>query len=87
MRQVGKDTLVTIQVKTRQSINLIHLVDGELFVYVKDPPVKNKANKTIINLMRKRFKTKVVLESGQTSTTKVLRISNIEPFEILEILK
>lgn len=81
------DTLITIKVKTRQPVNMIRLENGDIIVYVKDPPVKNKANKAIINLMRKHFKNAVNLEYGQTSTTKILRICNLNPNQVLEKLE
>ncbi|MHA1993220.1 MAG: DUF167 domain-containing protein [Candidatus Hodarchaeales archaeon] len=87
LNEVGCDTLITIKVKTRQASDMILLEDGEVYVYVKDPPVKNKANKTIINLLRKHFKNNVILEYGQNSTIKVLRICNLNSNQVIEILQ
>ena len=87
LKQIGSDTLITVKVKTRQSLNMIRLENDELFIYVKDPPIKNKANRTIVKLMRKRFKNDVNLEYGQNRTTKVLRICNMSPSQLLELLR
>ncbi|MHA1978551.1 MAG: DUF167 domain-containing protein [Candidatus Hodarchaeales archaeon] len=86
LKQAGEDTLITIKVKTRQSFNMIRLENGEIRVYVKDPPVKNKANKTLIKLLRKHFKNDVNLEYGQNNKTKIVRICNINPSQVLEML-
>jgi uncharacterized protein (TIGR00251 family) len=87
LKEAGNDTLITIKVKTRQVSNMICLEDGDVFVHVRDLPVKNKANKTIINLLRKFFENEVNLEHGQNKTTKVLRIHNINPSQVIEILR
>ena len=55
-------------------------------VYVKNPPIKGKANKEIISLLKKYFKTKtVILKQGFTSSTKVFEI--IDPKENIQSIK
>ena len=44
-------------------------------VFVKNPPIKGKANKEIISILMKYFKTKkVILKQGFTSSIKVFEI-------------
>jgi uncharacterized protein (TIGR00251 family) len=86
LKQIGNDTLVTVKVKTRQSVDLIFLENEEIIIYVKEPPVKNRANKKIINLMRKQLGNPVSLEYGQNTSIKTLRVNNINPKRIIEIL-
>ena len=86
IKKEGHDTLIVIQVKTRQNINKLVFEDNQLIVFVKDPPLKGKANKTILKVLRKYFKTKITLESGHTSKNKVFRLHNLIPEQVQEML-
>lgn len=54
------------------------IVEGkELHVYVKEPPVKGKANKKVIELIAKKFgvsKNDVKIVAGVTSRKKVIEV-------------
>ena len=55
-------------------------------VFIKNPPIKGKANKEIISLLKEYFKTKqVILKQGFTSSIKVFEIidakKNIQSME------
>ena len=86
IKKEGQDTLIVVQVKTRQSINKLVFEDSHLIFLVKDPPLKGKANKTILKVLRKYFKTIITLESGHTSKNKVFRLHNLVPEQVQEIL-
>ncbi len=86
LKQIGNDTLVTIKVKTRQSEELIFREEEEIIIFVKEPPVKNRANKRVVNMMRKQFGNPVSMEAGHNSSIKTLKISDINPKRVLEIL-
>ena len=86
IKKEGHDTLIVIQVRTRQNINKLVFEDNQLIVFVKDPPLKGKANKTILKVLRKYFKTKITLESGHTSKNKVFRLHNLIPEQVQEML-
>ena len=86
IKKEGHDTLLVVQVKTRQSINKLVFEDSRLIFLVKDPPIKGKANKTILKVLRKFFKTLITLESGHTSKNKVFRLHNLIPEQVQEML-
>ena len=72
--------------KTRQNVNKLIFEDNNIIFLVKDPPLKGKANKTILKALRKFFKTEITLESGHTSKNKIFRLHNILPEQVQEIL-
>jgi uncharacterized protein (TIGR00251 family) len=80
------DSLLTIKVKTRQISNKLILDGSQVLIHVKDPPLKGKANKTILKILSKYFKTILTLESGHTSKEKVVRLHNLIPERVQEIL-
>ncbi len=86
IKKEGQDALIVVKVKTRQSINKLVFEDNNLIFLVKDPPLKGKANKTILKVLRKYFKTKITLESGHTSKNKVFRLHNLIPEQVQEML-
>ncbi|UCE12956.1 MAG: DUF167 domain-containing protein [Candidatus Heimdallarchaeota archaeon] len=81
------DTLVQVKVKTRQIEDAIVINHENLVVSVTVPPVQGKANKRLIKLLKKKFKTEVILEAGQVSSKKVFRLKNLSPEQILEFLE
>lgn len=81
------DTLILVKVKTRQIEDAIIINHENLVVTVTVPPVQGKANKRLIRLLKKKFKTEVILEAGQVSSNKVFRLKNLSPKQILEFLK
>jgi uncharacterized protein (TIGR00251 family) len=86
IKREENDSLLIIKVKTRRISNKLILDGNQVIVHVKDPPLKGKANKTILKILRKHFKTTVTLESGHTSKEKVIRLHNIFPEQVQEIL-
>ncbi|MFW9905150.1 MAG: DUF167 domain-containing protein [Candidatus Thorarchaeota archaeon] len=83
----GKDTLVTANIKTLRNEDQFIFDSEQLIVTVKDPPIKGKANKKLIKMLRKRFHTDVIIESGQISSKKVIRIRNMSPEQVITILE
>jgi uncharacterized protein (TIGR00251 family) len=86
VKQVENDVLLTISVKTHQQSNKMFFEENKIIIHVKDPPIKGRANKTILKMLRKKFKKEVKLESGFTSTHKVIRIKDIEVSDTLALL-
>ncbi len=86
IKKEGHDTLIIVQVKTRQGINKLIFEDNRIIFLVKDPPLKGKANKTILKVLRKYFKSQITLESGHTSKNKVFRLHSLIPEQVQEIL-
>lgn len=83
----GKDTLVTANIKTLRNEDLFIFDSEQLVVTVKEPPLKGKANKKLVKMLRKRFHTDVTIESGQISSTKVFRLRDVSPEQVLAILE
>ena len=73
--------------KTRQINNKIVFGGTSAVILVKDPPLKGKANKTILKMLRKYFKAEITLESGHTSKEKVVRLRNLIPEQVQEIIE
>ncbi len=86
IKREENDSLLKIKVKTRQTSNKLILEDNLVLIHVKDPPLKGKANKTILKILRKYFKTPITLESGHTSKEKIVRLHNLKPERVQEIL-
>lgn len=86
IKREENDSLLIIKVKTRQISNKLILESNQVIIHVKDPPLKGKANKTVLKILRKYFKTIITLESGHTSKEKVVRLHNIIPERVEEIL-
>jgi len=86
IKREENDSLLIIKVKTRQISNKLILESNQVIIHVKDPPLKGKANKTVLKILRKYFKTTITLESGHTSKKKVVRLHNIIPERVEEIL-
>jgi uncharacterized protein (TIGR00251 family) len=87
LKRNNNDTLLITKVKTRQNEDRF-VIDNESFtIMITAAPEKGKANKKLINMLRKKFKTNVILESGRTSSSKVFRLKEIAPNQILKLLE
>lgn len=73
--------LVEFFIKTNAKKSLI-IFDTDLhkyLVFVKSVPVKGKANKEIVNLLKEYFKASdAILVKGVTSSTKIFEIRNAQ---------
>ncbi len=85
-KQVEKDIHLLVRVKTSQITNRIKVEGEQIIIRVKTPPVKGKANKTIIKMTKKLFNRDVAIISGLTSTKKTLLVKDIDINEALERL-
>ncbi|MFX1285106.1 MAG: DUF167 domain-containing protein [Promethearchaeota archaeon] len=86
LKSDDKDTLVIVNVKTLQKEDQFIVNEESLVVTVKAPPTKGKANRKLLRMFRKKFHTDVILESGQTSSTKVFRLRSLSPQQVIEFL-
>ncbi|WP_455462972.1 DUF167 domain-containing protein [Candidatus Hodarchaeum mangrovi] len=77
IKKDGNDLLVNIQVKTHHFSNEIEINQDFMIIKIKAAPIKGKANKEIIKLLRRQFKTDITLESGLKRSNKVIRFKNI----------
>ncbi|MFW9777949.1 MAG: DUF167 domain-containing protein [Candidatus Heimdallarchaeota archaeon] len=81
------DFLVTVHVKTRQHKDELVVSPNQFLIRVTSPPIQGRANKQILKLFRKHFKTETILETGHKSSKKVLRLRNIKEEQILAMIK
>ncbi len=80
------DSLIVVKVKTSQNEDQFFLNDEALVIKVTVPPIKGKANRKLLKMLRKKFRTDVILESGHTSVKKVFRLKNMSNEQVLEFL-
>ncbi|NHJ00701.1 MAG: hypothetical protein EAX86_01110 [Candidatus Heimdallarchaeota archaeon] len=83
----SQDILLIAQIKTGQKQSKIQINNENLIIFVTSQPVKGKANKEILRLLKKQFKKEIRLERGETSTKKVFRIKSAKYEDILEKIK
>ena len=86
-KKAEKDVLLSIVVKTLQQSNKISYEEEQIIVCVQDPPIKGRANKTILKMLKKQFKKEIKLESGFKSSHKVIRIKDIDLAEVITFLQ
>jgi len=71
---------IFVKAKPRAKIEKVEKVDDKNFVvFVKELPIKGRANQAIINALAKYFKTspsRVKIISGHTSKQKVIEIKS-----------
>lgn len=80
------DVLLRVRVQPRASRNCIRREpDGRIRVALNAPPVEGKANKALCAFLAKQFglsKSAVLLESGERSRDKTLRLRNARAAEV-----
>lgn len=72
---------ITVHVHPKSHKTKIEILPESIEVFVKDPPEKNKANKSVIKLISQFFNipsSTLSIVRGATSKTKVIQISNKE---------
>jgi uncharacterized protein (TIGR00251 family) len=81
------DILLVVNVKTKQNEDKFEFNQEKLMIKISAPPIKGKANKKLLRLLRKKFQTEVFLESGQKSSTKVFRLKKTTLNQVLGFLE
>lgn len=83
--------IFTVRVVPRASKSeIVGELDGALKVRIASPPVDGAANAELIKLLAKTFdvpKSAIEIISGQTSKTKLIKISNIKSENFIVILR
>ncbi|WP_457556493.1 DUF167 domain-containing protein [Candidatus Harpocratesius sp.] len=72
--------ILEVHVKPNASQDQIIISNSELLITVRSPPLKGKANKSVIDVLSKSFnipKKDIFLRHGQSSTTKIFELVNI----------
>ncbi|MBI3242710.1 MAG: DUF167 domain-containing protein [Chloroflexi bacterium] len=93
--QFGKGTggsALSVKVTPRARKNEIVgvMADGTLKVRVTAPPVDNKANEAVIELLAEALnvpKSRIDIVAGETSTQKLVSVTNITPAQVEELLQ
>ena len=84
-------TLLRVHLLPNAQRNEITGFEGEtLRIRVTAQPVKGKANKALISFLSKSLgirKSDVIIEKGETSRQKVVRVNGLTPVEIQERIK
>ena len=87
LKQVNKDLYIQVKVKTSQSVNQIKVEGEQIVISVKTPPLKGKANRTIVKMVKKLFQREAAIISGIKSTDKILLVKNVSIDQAKELLK
>ena len=93
--QFGKGTggsALSIKVTPRARKNEIVgvMADGTLKIRVTAPPVDNKANEAVIELLAEALnvpKSRIDIVAGASSTQKLVSVTDITPDQVEELLK
>ena len=86
---MGKNSLkIKLKISPNASKNEIIKNQNELKIKITAQPIENKANKTLIEFLSKKFKiakSNIEIVKGETSKEKTLLFKNISSDKILEI--
>lgn len=80
------DSIIIVKVKTNQNEEQFIFDEENLVIRITAPPIKGRANRKLLKLLRKKFRTEVTLESGHTSSKKVFRLKKLSNEQVLEFL-
>lgn len=81
--------LVNVRVVPRSSKNMLDLYGDIIKIKLKSPPVEGKANKELVKYLSKFLgvnKRYIEIKSGETSKSKVLKISNINKTDFIKLI-
>ncbi len=90
MKKGEKYLRISLKVTSNSSVTKIENINGEIKIKVKSSPVKEKANKELIEFLSKIFsipKSNVIIEKGKTSKNKLVKLVGISEKEFNELLK
>ncbi len=76
-KKIGEGILIHVRVQPRASKSAIEIMGDKLKVWLKSPPVDNKANEELVEIIAGEFdvkKSSVSIIKGQASRDKVLLI-------------
>ncbi|MCB1646059.1 MAG: YggU family protein [Pseudomonadales bacterium] len=75
----GDDLLMSLRVTPRASVDSLEPEDSVMRARIKAPPVDGKANQYLRKFLARQFgvaQSRVVIEKGETSRNKLVRICN-----------
>ncbi len=89
MKETGEGVTLNLEVKPSSKERKLEFDELKkvLKVSVKSPPIKGKANRELLEVLRKTFKRDVEILRGERSTKKVVLIRGAKMEEVLSILK
>jgi len=89
IREVDGGVLLNLEVKPRSSFNKITVYGDEIIVYLKNSPVKGRANRELLKSLCKALKVpvdEIKIVRGITSSSKSILIQGLSLEEIREKL-
>lgn len=91
LRQAGDDVVLSLHIQPGAKRTEVAGAHGEaLKIRLNAPPVDGKANDALIAFLAERLgvpKARVVLEAGQTSRSKRVRVVGVTPEAVVATLK
>jgi uncharacterized protein (TIGR00251 family) len=89
-KEQDSSIFLTIKLHPRSSKNNIEINDFSLDIFVKEPPVKGKANQALVKYLSKTLSipsSSLTIVSGLKSKTKIVCITGYSTDTILEKIK
>ncbi len=86
LKETKNTVYITVTVGTNRSEFRINIKNNKLLVFLKEKPIKGKANEELVKQFTKLFKKPVCLVAGCKSKNKTLKIECTNKGEVLEIL-
>ena len=76
MEKAGGEMNLKIKLHPNSSQEKIKMLkDNEYEVWLKEKPIKHKANNELVKMLKKYFKKDVKIKSGFTSKNKIIEVS------------
>ena len=86
LRKITQGIVLDIYVRPNSKRFLIGTLEGELFVFCRETPVKGRVNRELIKELSRLFKRTVEIVSGFSSRQKKILVRDIEAKEAKQIL-
>ncbi len=86
LKSDDEDVLIVAYIKTKNFENKFEINNEKFIIKISAPPVKGKANKTLLKMLRKFFQTEIILETGHKSSKKIFRLKKISAQQVLELV-
>ena len=74
LKSISKKNLLAVRVIPHSGRNEIKIEEGNVKIYLKSIPDKNKANQELVKFLKKECDLSIEIKSGMKSRDKVLRI-------------
>ncbi len=83
-----KGVIIHVKVKPNsRKQGIIGVENGFIIINLESPPIRGKANKELLKLLKKKLKARVTLISGSKSREKMLLVEGLSANEVKERLQ